>query len=118
MSIQRIINLHCYKPDTLRFNSDKEMNDFYCALGRMVAYGLCGIDSENDSGKTQVVGLNIDLNKEITGAYYAPVPYEPEAGYTEHKKFYAIDDTLAPFKVRVPFVMGAIPRPDGYSFHS
>ncbi len=118
MSLNRIINLHVFDPNKLRFETEAQVKDFYAAVGRIALWGIPGFGEANDGSFTQTINMSIDPVLEIMGCYYAAIKYNTDEGYDEHRKFYAIDNALEPFKSQHPFVLAAIPHDDGYSFHS
>ena len=111
--VERIVKIGYAVEDT-KFETDEELNAFYTALGRMVAYAMAS-DQPRD---IELVTMNIDKRHEITGAYFKQ--WKRGETYDENRPMYKLDEALDEFRKGQPFVMGAVPRDEGvrYGFHS
>jgi len=124
---RRIVNL-TYFPDALpSFDNQEAQDDYYRALGRMVAFGLL---RNPDDDAIQVVNAAITNHPlEICATYHPPVPAQPERYADGHRKYLGSPgertDTLITTmledarKQGRPFVMAAVFHNDGkWGFHS
>lgn len=124
---RRIINLTYFPKSLPSFTTQDAQDDYYRALGRMVAFGLLH-DPADDT--IQVVNASI-TNKplEICATYHPPVSAQPERYADGHRKYLGSPgertDTLITAmledaqKQGRPFVMAAVFHNDGrWGFHS
>lgn len=124
---RRIINLS-YRPDALPgFQTQEAQDDYYRALGRMVAFGLLRDPSED---AIQVVNATITEHPlEICATYHPPVSAQPEQYEDGHRKYLGspgerTDHLISAIledarKAGTPFVMAAVRHNDGqWGFHS
>ena len=123
---RRIFVLNYHDEDMPKFKSQKEIDDWYHMLGRMLAYSMFNPASEDTV--TLVTGSIHDKGAEMCMTYHAAIPEYPEKwedGSTKALDSTAslINDTLKTLADRASakhrgFTMAAIKREDGYSLHS
>lgn len=124
---RRIINL-TYRSDTLpTFETQDAQDDYYRALGRMVAFGML---RSVESDTIQVVNAAITARPlEICATYHPPVSAQPEQYADGHRKYIGspserTDQLITAMledarKEGSPFVMAAVRHGDGrWGFHS
>lgn len=120
----RIIVLNYFEDDVPLHTSLEEQQEWYAALGRMVAYGLYNDRSKAEDSTTQYVSLGFRKNPvEIDACYHKQVlqpRYEdgdPKYVGTAHQALRGLQDTLT--TPETCFVMGAVLHSGGKcGFHS
>lgn len=123
---RRIFVLNFRDEDMPKFKSQKEIDDWYHMLGRMLAYSMFNPASEDTV--TLVTGGICDKGAETCMTYHAAIPEYPEKWEDGSTKWLdstasIINGTLEVLtkkaeEVHRGFTMAAIKRDDGYSFHS
>ena len=119
----RVLVLNYFEDEVPLHATDKEQQEWYAALGRMVAYGLYHDKFRAADSTTQYVRLALRKNPvEIDAVYHKPVPqqrYEdgtPKFVGTAGQDIKELREHLASSN---PFVMGAVLHSDGkWGFHS
>ena len=122
---RRVIEFTFFSGDLLMFETDQQAQEWYAAVGRLVAYGLHG---QKDVGHYTVdlVQVQVHDKDEMTACYYKPEQgrITDDEGFTDYTKVQP-EDELAKFvsgvKQRVadrPFVMGAVLMDGMWGFHS
>lgn len=119
----RLINLTYCDQDLPKFETQEQVDAWYKALGRMVAYGM---NAEHTDDTVQLVVGGINKNpQEIVLSYHHPLtPLRDEEGclrYTDSADQIVNDAIKALVKKTEyrPFVIGAVLHSDGkWGFHS
>ena len=118
----RVIVLNYFEDEVPLHATDKEQQEWYAALGRMVAYGLYHDRNPAEESTTQYVRLGFRENPvEIDACYHKPVPLlRYEDGMA--KFIGSPDEVISNLSLMLtgnPFVMGAVLHSDGkWGFHS
>ena len=120
----RVVVLHYFEDEVPLHTTDKEQQEWYAALGRMVAYGLYNDRNKAEDSSTQFVRLDLRKNPVEIGACYHKQVLQPryedgEPKYVETATQYLheLQDKLTTQKSG--FVMGAVLHSDGkWGFHS
>ena len=120
----RVLVLNYFEDEVPLHATDKEQQEWYAALGRMVAYGLYHDRNPAEESTTQYVRLGFRENPvEIDACYHKPVlqqRYEdgtPKFVGTADQGLNDLRDHLTTPKDC--FVMGAVLHSDGkWGFHS
>lgn len=122
----RVVVISYFEDEVPLHTTLEEQQEWYAALGRMVAYGLHDDRNKAEDSSTQLVRLGL-RNKpmEIDACYHIPVPVmQPRyadgvpkyIGIADHH-LHELQDSLTTTKNC--FVMGAVRHPDGkWGFHS
>ena len=108
---KRILILTYFEDEVPLHNTDKEQQEWYAALGRMVAYDLRNERNKAEHDTMQYVSLGFRNNPlEIDACYQKPVSYHNMASLNSLGEELSRGDR---------FVMGAVLHSDGvWSFHS
>ena len=120
----RVVVLNYFEDDVPLHSTIEEQQEWYAALGRMVAYGLYSDRSKAEDSTTQYVSLGFRKNPvEIDACYHKQVlqpRYEgggPKYVGTATQDLHGLQDKLTAYKGG--FVMGAVLHSDGkWGFHS
>jgi hypothetical protein len=119
----RVIVLSYFEDEVPLHATDKEQQEWYAALGRMVAYGLHQDRNKAEDSTTQYVDMGFRKNPiEIDAVYHEPVPQPryadgtPKFVGTAAQDIKELREHLASSNC---FVMGAVLHSDGkWGFHS
>lgn len=120
----RVVVLNYFEDEVPLHTTDKEQQEWYAALGRMVAYGLYNDRNKAEDSSTQFVRLDLRKNPvEIGACYHKQVPqprYDdgaPRYVGTAYQALRGLQDTLT--TPETCFVMGAVLHSGGkWGFHS
>lgn len=122
---RRVIEFTFFSGDLLMFETDQQAQEWYAAVGRLVAYGLHG---QKDVGHYTVdlVQVQVHDKDEMTACYYKPEPARvtKDNGCTDYTKVqpeYELQTFINGIRQRVgdhPFVMGAVLMDGMWGFHS
>ena len=120
----RVVVLNYFEDEVPLHSTIEEQQEWYAALGRMVAYGLYNDRNKAEDATTQYVRLGFRKKPvEIDACYHMPVPQprhedgSPRYGGTVSNYLHGLQDTLTTQKSG--FVMGAVLHSDGkWGFHS
>lgn len=111
---ERVIRIHI-DDKALSFSSEEQIRVFQNAIGKMVSYGMRADDNEG----LEHVELFVSETKEITGAFYPPVNWQPTGGLEAQAPFMVLSAAIDAFKQDMPYVIGAVLQANGeYSFIS
>jgi hypothetical protein len=119
----RVIVLNYFEDEVQLHTNDKEQQEWYAALGRMVAYGLYHDRNPAEELTTQYVDMGFRKDPvEIDAVYHEPVP-QPRYEDGTPKFVGTADQDIKELRERLAssncFIMGAVLRGDGkWGFHS
>lgn len=120
----RVVVLNYFEDEVPLHTTDKEQQEWYAALGRMVAYGLYNDRSKAEDSTTQYVSLGFRKKPmEIDACYHMPV-LQPRYEVWGAKYVGTADQYLQELQYLLTtpkngFVMGAVLHSDGkWGFHS
>ena len=120
----RVLVLNYFEDEVPLHATDREQQEWYAALGRMVAYGLYHDKFRAADSTTQYVRLALRKNPvEIDAYYHKPVPQQRYGDGTPKfvRTAYQYLNELR-YELTTPkdcFVMGAVLHGDGkWGFHS
>ncbi len=120
----RVIVLNYFEDEVPLHATGKEQQEWYAALGRMVAYGLYHANNPAEDSSTQYVRLALRKRPvEIDAVYHKPVPKQrygdgtPRFLGTPEEAIKNLCESLT--EQGSQFVMGAVLHGDGkWGFHS
>ena len=118
---KRILILTYFEDEVPLHNTDKEQQEWYAALGRMVAYGLRNEANKAEHDTMQYVSLGFRKNPlEIDACYNSEVVRQAEGKFPHDLPKQCLNTLHDNLTMKgESFVMGAVLHSDGvWSFHS
>lgn len=103
---ERVIRLH-YDDIALDFITDREIDEFQKAVGRVVAFGL---RSKKNDG-VEFIEANLSKFGDLTAAFYPPTAWGVDGA--SNAPFFALSTALDAFRVDDPTVIRAVPDGQG-----
>ena len=122
---RRVIEFTFFSGDLPMFETDQQAQEWYAAVGRLVAYGLHA-QKEIGHDTVDLVQVQVRDKDEMTACYYNPEPasVKDADGFTDYSKAqpeYELHKFIVAVQQRIgdrPFVIGAVMSGGKWGFHS